>query len=165
MKITKLLFLLGLLLCVNSYAGDTKKVKFGSGIMAVEFPAYINMTSVTESGLVVLIDDEGTYKLELSRIDVGSDMPDGFGMYAVAKMAEKRGREVKKLGDRVLLQEPPVLGEEGKVEVLTTHLSIGLSKSIITMTLTTPPNDVVPPSMAKRVTEVVNSAITTVAEL
>ena len=44
MKITKLLFLLGLLLCVNSYAGDTKKVKFGSGIMAVEFPAYINMT-------------------------------------------------------------------------------------------------------------------------
>ncbi|MGS2724084.1 hypothetical protein ACVBEJ_10095 [Porticoccus sp. GXU_MW_L64] len=165
MKVFKILLCTFIFLSVNSHAEDTIKIQFGSGTMLVELPFFMKKPNLSQNGFMALIDDEGLYKLEMSKIEVGDDMPDGFGMYAVKKMAEGRGLEVKNLGDRILLQEPFVQHGQGKEGVRNTNFSIGLNKSIVTMTLTTPPNEIIPEDMASKINAAVNSAITTVAEL
>lgn len=165
MKITKILILFTVMLSCIAGATENMQVQFGAGKMTVELPASLNPpTTISENGFLLIMDKEGRYTLEMTRLG-GEEMPKGFGPYAVKEMAKERGLKAHEVGDKVLLQEPFVQRGKGESGVKTTNFSIGVGSSIVTMTLTTPPKEVMSDKMKVLVNQTVNSAISTLTEL
>ena len=166
MKSARIILSILVFLSLSAFAGDTMKVQFGSGKMVVELPYYGNQPKITEHGFHLVLDKKGRYILEMTRMDTGEDMPDGFGVYAVQKMADGQNLNASPVGNKLIIQEPFVQRGDGVDGVKTINFSIGVGKSVVTMTLTTPPTEIVnSENMSGKVNSVVNSAVTTVQEI
>lgn len=165
MKIVKTLMIFIIMFSCNVLAEENMKVQFGAGKLVVEFPSSFDPPKLSDNGLLLTMDKTGRYTLEMTRLVLEKGMPKDFGQYAVNKMAEERKLKVKKIGDKVILQEPFVQRGEGNDGVKTANFSIGFGSSIVTMTLTTPPKDIMSDEMKTLVNQAVNSAISSLKEL
>lgn len=165
MKIVKTLMIFIIMFSCNVVAEENMQVQFGAGKLVVEIPSSFEPPKISENGFLLTIDKNGRYTLQVTRLGLEKEMPKGFGPYAVNKMAEERKLKAKKNGDKVILQEPFVQRGEGDDGIKTTNFSIGVGSSIVTMTLTTPPKDIMSDEMKSLVNQAVNSVISTLKEL
>ncbi len=158
----KITFLLLLVLCIpsKSYAKGVE-IEFGSGLLLVELPSYTKVINKSQEGFIATFDGKGEYVIEMSRIpSKGKRKADGFGAFAVKRMAEQQGQVAKSVGEKAILVERIIETPTKR----TQHFSIGVGGSVVTMTLTLPLLSQASDAFNKRINSVVNAAITSLLE-
>ncbi len=126
-------------LVISVTAGAQTTMKFGDGAGQVIIPAYYIKVEDKDASLVVLSKPEGNVRLyfDLHKLDAADKLVNP-GVGAVRLQAEKKGKQVKQRGEKVIFFDPSPAVKEGDEVVINFHWQIGFGKTAVVMSARIP---------------------------